>query len=126
MTHTQKTDNSQEKQFVTVMDTTLRDGIQAAPRYVRLEERMIIADYLMRMKIQNIEAGFPVSGEEFFETARYVAGKNKHETTVLARAVENDIRVARSIPHRRYWHTYPSHFYCYITRSYARQIKNDT
>src|SRR5258705_4539731 len=46
---------------VRIFDTTLRDGEQAPGCTLRLSEKLAVADQLVRLGVDVIEAGFPAS-----------------------------------------------------------------
>jgi len=87
-----------------IFDTTLRDGEQSPGASMTREEKIRIAKVLERMRVDVIEAGFPVASPGDFEAVKAVA-ETVTESTVcgLARAVEKDIdRAAEAIkPARR-------------------------
>ncbi len=78
-----------------IFDTTLRDGEQSAGASMVADEKLKIALQLERLKIDVIEAGFPVSSEGDFRAVNNIA-KTIRESTVcgLARANEKDITAA--------------------------------
>lgn len=91
-----KTDKNKEKfnmsRKVFIFDTTLRDGEQSPGASLNSNEKMEIAKQLARLNVDIIEAGFPISSHEDFESVRSIA----HEVEgpiicALARAVEADI-----------------------------------
>jgi 2-isopropylmalate synthase len=78
-----------------IFDTTLRDGEQSPGASMTREEKVRIARVLERMRVDIIEAGFPVASPGDFDAVRAVA-ESVRESTVcgLARAVEKDIDTA--------------------------------
>ncbi len=58
---------------VIVFDTTLRDGEQAPGFSMNVVEKLEMARQLARLGVDVIEAGFPISSEEDFESVREVA-----------------------------------------------------
>src|SRR3990167_4722021 len=82
-----------------VFDTTLRDGEQSPGASMTREEKVRIAKVLERMRVDIIEAGFPVASPGDFEAVRAVAEAVTDSTVCgLARAVEKDIdRAAEAI-----------------------------
>jgi 2-isopropylmalate synthase len=75
-----------------VFDTTLRDGEQSPGASMTRDEKVRIAKVLERMKVDIIEAGFPVASPGDFESVRAVAEVIKDSTVCgLARAVQQDI-----------------------------------
>src|SRR3990170_583941 len=93
-----------------IFDTTLRDGEQSPGASMTREEKVRIAKVLERMRVDIIEAGFPVASPGDFEAVRAVAEAVTDSTVCgLARAVEKDIdRAAEAIKpaKRRRIHTF--------------------
>ncbi len=78
-----------------IFDTTLRDGEQSPGASMTRDEKLRIARLLERMRVDVIEAGFPVASPGDFEAVRAVAGAVRESTVCgLARAVERDIDTA--------------------------------
>ncbi|MBD3310709.1 2-isopropylmalate synthase [Candidatus Woesearchaeota archaeon] len=83
------------KQRVRILDTTLRDGEQAAHGTILPHEKLEIALLLSRMGVDAIEAGFPVSSQGDYEAVSMIAGEVRGAYIAgLARAVEADIERA--------------------------------
>ncbi|GMQ91371.1 MAG: 2-isopropylmalate synthase [Gammaproteobacteria bacterium] len=82
-----------------IFDTTLRDGEQSPGASMTQDEKVRIAKVLERMKVDVIEAGFPIASPGDFEAVRAVASVVKDSTVCgLARATEADIdRAAEAI-----------------------------
>ena len=81
-----------EKEKLIIFDTTLRDGEQSPGASMTREEKLRIAKSLERMRVDVIEAGFPVASPGDFEAVRAVARAVKGSTVcALARAVDKDI-----------------------------------
>lgn len=75
-----------------IFDTTLRDGEQSPGASMTREEKIRIARKLELMRVDVIEAGFPIASEGDFEAVRSVAESVKDSTVCgLARALEKDI-----------------------------------
>ncbi|HQU14785.1 MAG: 2-isopropylmalate synthase [Chromatiales bacterium 21-64-14] len=75
-----------------IFDTTLRDGEQSPGASMTREEKVRIAKALERMRVDVIEAGFPVASQGDFESVEAVARAVKDSTVCgLARAVDRDI-----------------------------------
>lgn len=80
---------------VFIFDTTLRDGEQSPGASMNSTEKMEIAKQLARLNVDVIEAGFPISSQEDFESVKAIANEVKGPIICgLARAVEADIRRA--------------------------------
>ncbi|MEM8844851.1 MAG: 2-isopropylmalate synthase [Pseudomonadota bacterium] len=75
-----------------VFDTTLRDGEQSPGASMTKDEKLHIAKALERMKVDVIEAGFPIASRGDFESVQAVASSIKDSTVCgLARALDKDI-----------------------------------
>ena len=81
---------------VFIFDTTLRDGEQSPGAALHIDEKVEIARQLVRLGVDVIEAGFPVSSPGDFEAVRRVCAVVGEAATVcaLTRAVRGDIDVA--------------------------------
>lgn len=78
-----------------IFDTTLRDGEQSPGASMTRDEKMRIAKALERMRVDVIEAGFPIASPGDAEAVRAVAEIVKDSTVCgLARALDKDIDVA--------------------------------
>jgi len=77
---------------VIIFDTTLRDGEQAAGGMLNIQEKLDIARQLERLRVDVIEAGFPISTPGDFEAVRLIAKEVRTPTICgLARAHPDDI-----------------------------------
>ena len=56
-----------------IFDTTLRDGEQSPGASMNLDEKLQIAEVLDSMKVDIIEAGFPIASNGDFEAVREVS-----------------------------------------------------
>ncbi len=75
-----------------IFDTTLRDGEQSPGASMTRDEKVRIAKALERMRVDVIEAGFPIASEGDFESVKAVADVIKDSTVCgLARALDKDI-----------------------------------
>ena len=80
------------KDRVLVFDTTLRDGEQSPGASMTINEKMMLAEQLERLRVDVIEAGFPISSDGDFESVRSIAKKIQTITIAgLARANKGDI-----------------------------------
>src|SRR6267154_2460828 len=90
---------SSPKDRVVIFDTTMRDGEQAPGASMSLDEKLELAKILEEMRVDVIEAGFPIASNGDFEAVREVS-KIVTESTVagLCRANLADIdRCAEAI-----------------------------
>jgi len=75
-----------------IFDTTLRDGEQSPGASMTKDEKVHIAKALERMKVDIIEAGFPIASQGDFEAVQAVAEAVKDSTVCgLSRALARDI-----------------------------------
>lgn len=75
-----------------IFDTTLRDGEQSPGASMTRDEKVRIAKALERMRVDVIEAGFPIASVGDFEAVKAVADSIKDSTIcALARALDKDI-----------------------------------
>src|SRR5690349_13918794 len=75
-----------------IFDTTLRDGEQSPGASMTKDEKIRIARALERLRVDIIEAGFPIASKGDFEAVHAIAGIIKDSTVCgLARAAEGDI-----------------------------------
>ena len=78
-----------------IFDTTLRDGEQSPGASMTKDEKLRIAKALERMRVDVIEAGFPIASQGDFESVEAVAKAIKDSTVCgLARALDKDINRA--------------------------------
>ena len=77
---------------VLVFDTTLRDGEQSPGASMTINDKLMLARQLERLKVDVIEAGFPISSDGDFESVRSIAREAESATIAgLARAGKMDI-----------------------------------
>lgn len=75
-----------------IFDTTLRDGEQSPGASMDLNEKVEVAKALEKLKVDVIEAGFPISSKGDFEAVQAVAKAVKDSCVCgLARTVDADI-----------------------------------
>ncbi len=80
---------------IIIFDTTLRDGEQSAGAAMTVAEKLRVALLLEDMKVDVIEAGFPISSAGDFEAVSQIASQVKQATVcALSRAVAKDIERA--------------------------------
>lgn len=78
---------------IDIFDTTLRDGEQSPGASMNTEEKLVVARQLLRLNVDVIEAGFPISSPGDFESVRRIAELVGDQAVVcaLTRAIEKDI-----------------------------------
>ena len=80
---------------IRIFDTTLRDGEQCPGASMNLREKLEVARQLARLKVDVIEAGFPVISEGDFTAVQTIAREIKGPIIAgLARCVAKDIDAA--------------------------------
>lgn len=80
---------------IIIFDTTLRDGEQCPGASMNLREKLEVARQLARLKVDVIEAGFPVVSEGDFASVQAIAKEIKGPIIAgLARCVAKDIDAA--------------------------------
>ncbi len=80
---------------IKIFDTTLRDGEQSPGCSMNLTEKLKVAKCLERLRVDVIEAGFPIASRGDFEAVEAIAGAVKDCTVAgLARATTGDIDAA--------------------------------
>jgi 2-isopropylmalate synthase len=81
-----------DRPFVTVFDTTLRDGEQSPGCSMNVEEKLRMAQQLDRLGVDVIEAGFPIASEGDFQAVQTIAAFLRRPIiAALARARREDI-----------------------------------
>ena len=78
---------------INIFDTTLRDGEQSPGASMNTEEKLLIARQLLRLGVDVIEAGFPISSPGDFKSVAEIGKLAGDNATVcaLTRAVDKDI-----------------------------------
>ena len=80
------------KDRVLIFDTTLRDGEQSPGASLNHREKLELAHQLAQLKVDIIEAGFPIASPDDFEAVKAVARTVKGPTIAgLARCLNKDI-----------------------------------
>jgi 2-isopropylmalate synthase len=81
-----------KKRFIKIFDTTLRDGEQSPGASMNLAEKMEVAQALVDLGVDVIEAGFPIASPGDFEAVKEIANSFSATTIAgLARCNEADI-----------------------------------
>ncbi len=78
---------------INIFDTTLRDGEQSPGASMNTEEKLVIARQLLRLGVDVIEAGFPISSPGDFRSVSEIGKLAGDDAVVcaLTRAVDKDI-----------------------------------
>src|ERR1700722_14432097 len=80
------------KDRVIIFDTTMRDGEQSPGASMSLGEKLELAKILEGMKVDGIEAGFPIASNGDFESVKQVSALITESIVCgLARASAADI-----------------------------------
>ena len=80
---------------VLIFDTTLRDGEQSPGASMNQEEKLSIARLLEELRVDIIEAGFPIASKGDFNSVQAIASEIKDcQIAGLARAKHEDIETA--------------------------------
>ena len=81
---------------IAIFDTTLRDGEQSPGASMNTEEKLIVARQLIRLGVDVIEAGFPVSSPGDFRSVQDIGQLAGEDCIVcaFARACDKDIESA--------------------------------
>lgn len=83
-----------DKRQIRIFDTTLRDGEQSPGCSMNLKEKLEVAQALIDLGVDIIEAGFPIASPGDFEAVREIAtslGNRNVEICGLARSNDKDI-----------------------------------
>src|SRR4051794_27975547 len=83
------------KRQITIFDTTLRDGEQSPGASMNLNEKMEIAQALVDLGADVIEAGFPIASPGDFEAVKQIA-QNIRGSVVCGLARCNDADIDRA------------------------------
>ena len=88
---------------VKIFDTTLRDGEQSPGASMTVDEKVIIAKQLEKLRVDIIEAGFAAASAGDYSAVSEVAKNIKNSTVCsLARAIPRDIKAAgEAVSHAR-------------------------
>jgi len=88
---------------IIVFDTTLRDGEQSPGASMNLTEKLEVARALELLRVDVIEAGFPITSQDDFEAVQAIAKEVKKPIVAgLARCVAADIdRAAEAVAEAR-------------------------
>lgn len=83
--------------MITIFDTTLRDGEQSPGCSMNKQEKLQVAEALVELGVDVIEAGFPIASPDDFEAVKAIAEKFSDRSVIcgLARCRADDIDRAR-------------------------------
>ncbi len=77
---------------VLIFDTTLRDGEQSPGASMTINDKLMLARQLERLKVDVIEAGFPISSDGDFESVKRISEEIRTISIAgLARCTKGDI-----------------------------------
>ena len=83
---------SKNKEKLVIFDTTLRDGEQSPGASMNVSEKLRIAKVLEKLKVDVIEAGFPIASKGDFDAVQNISNNIKDSTIcALARAMEKTL-----------------------------------
>ena len=81
-----------DSKHLIIFDTTLRDGEQSPGASMDIEEKIQIANALSDLRVDIIEAGFPIASNGDFNAVKEIADSIETSTIcALARAMDKDI-----------------------------------
>jgi 2-isopropylmalate synthase len=87
--------STKDKDKVYIFDTTLRDGEQSPGATMNMQEKFRLAQQLVKLNIDVIEAGFPVASAGDFDCVKNIADNIRGvQVAGLARANQKDIDAA--------------------------------
>ena len=81
---------------IQIFDTTLRDGEQAPGASMNTRERLVIAQQLVRLGVDVIEAGFPISSQGDFRSVQEIGHAVGDKAVVCALAGASDVDIDRA------------------------------
>ena len=81
-----------DSRMIKIFDTTLRDGEQSPGASLNHREKMEIAQALVDLGVDVIEAGFPIASPDDFEAVREIATNfRRREILGMARCDQSDL-----------------------------------
>jgi len=85
----------EDPDVIRIFDTTLRDGEQSPGASMTIEEKIQVAEQLVRLNVDIIEAGFPAASPGDLEAVKEIAYRTRGVAIAsLARADTSDIDAA--------------------------------
>ena len=88
-------DTAQPRQ-IKIFDTTLRDGEQSPGCSMNLQEKTEVAQALVDLGVDIIEAGFPIASPGDFEAVREIANTMRGNSVIAGLARCNDADIDRA------------------------------
>jgi len=86
-----------DKNRILIFDTTLRDGEQSPGATMNLDEKLQVAHALAKLKVDIIEAGFPIASPGDHDAVKAIASEVEGPVICgLSRCLEKDIKAAAS------------------------------
>ena len=94
-----------QREKLIIFDTTLRDGEQCPGASLNIKEKLEIARQLALLKVDVIEAGFPVASPGDFESVKLIAEEIRGATIAgLSRALEKISKPLQKLWKKRHRH----------------------
>src|SRR5262245_51217287 len=87
--------DTQPTRHIKIFDTTLRDGEQSPGCSMNLQEKMEVAQALLALGVDIIEAGFPIASPGDFEAVREIASTIRGSSVICGLARCNDADIDR-------------------------------
>src|SRR5262245_40390911 len=85
-----------DSRCIKIFDTTLRDGEQSPGCSMNLQEKMEVAQALVDLGVDIIEAGFPIASPGDFEAVREIANTIRGSSVIAGLARCNDADIDRA------------------------------
>ena len=85
-----------QPRHIKIFDTTLRDGEQSPGCSMNLQEKMEVAQALVELGVDIIEAGFPIASPGDFEAVREIANTIRGNSVICGLARCNDADIDRA------------------------------
>ena len=88
--------DTKQPRHIKIFDTTLRDGEQSPGCSMNLQEKMEVAQALVALGVDIIEAGFPIASPGDFEAVREIASTIRGSSIICGLARCNDADIDRA------------------------------
>src|SRR3954451_14471565 len=82
--------DTNQPRIIKIFDTTVRDGEQSPDCSMNLQEKMEVAQALVDLGVDIIEAGFPIASPGDFEAVREIANTVRCNSVIAGLAQPND------------------------------------